>query len=1042
MLEELVDEQAALLRVLTLVARGAALEAVFTGVVEGVGRLLQADFTAITQYELPHAACVLTAWAPSNVRLPVGDRAPLGGGDVITLVYESGRPARVEQRRDVPESSQAPAITAGLRSSVGAPIRFDGDLWGAVIVGWGTAGPPPRGTEFRLTGFTDLLATAIANADVRPGTQTLADQQAALRRVATLVAQGARPDAVFTAVAEEAAGLLPVTSAAMGRFEPDGTVTTVAAWSGGAVAFPVGVHWDPAGNNVTGLVFSTGRPARLDDFSDASGPIGVHARDAGYRSAVGSPITVEGRLWGVMSAASNAPDPLPADTEARLASFTELVAMAIANTESRSSLARLADEQAALRRVAVLVAQQPSPEDVFSAVTAAVGPLLGADLAAMHLYPGDGTALTIAGWSASGPKIPIGTRLPLAGDSVAARVFRTAAAGRVDRYADGEDEGAEIVHELRLRSSVGAPIIVDGALWGALSAATLGAEPLPADAARRIAAFTELVATAVSNAKAREDVHRLAEEQAALRRVATLVAKEPPPEEVFAQVAEEVVNVLGEVDTSLWRDEGDGTATVVAVSGIAVPVGTRLPTEGDDVIATVLREGRPHWIADNSGRAGTIVEHGRALGIKAAIGCPVVVGGRVWGALGAAGARPDQFSQGTERRITQFADLLATAIANAQARGEIERLAEEQAALRRVATLVAQGAAATAVFDSVAAEVKGVLDAGHVLVCRYEAGAELTLLVAHQGGGAQQAAGTRISHEGDCVEELVRRAERSATKESSEGDRGVIAEMTRAAGLRVSVAAPIVVDGRMWGVITAGWGSDSTPPADTEQRMAKFAQLLGTAIANADSRDQLTASRARLVAAGDEARRRVVRDLHDGAQQRLVHSIILLKQAQRALHDNLGTSESLVADALEQAETSNAELRELSHGILPASLTRGGLRVGISSLISRLDVPVEAHVPAQRFAAEIEATAYFMVAEALTNVVKHAHATSAEVKAAVEDGLLYVEVSDDGIGGAVPTGHGLVGMGDRISALGGQLEVESALNAGTRLVAALPLAAA
>jgi signal transduction histidine kinase len=223
------------------------------------------------------------------------------------------------------------------------------------------------------------------------------------------------------------------------------------------------------------------------------------------------------------------------------------------------------------------------------------------------------------------------------------------------------------------------------------------------------------------------------------------------------------------------------------------------------------------------------------------------------------------------------------------------------------------------------------------------------------------------------------------------------------------------------------------------ERMAKFAELLETAIANADSRDQLTASRARLVTAGDEVRRRVVRDLHDGAQQRLVHMIVMLKLAQRAFRENDETAESLVSQALEQAERGNAELRELAHGILPAVLTRGGLRAGVESLLSRLDLPVQMDVPASRFPAAIEASAYFIVAEALTNVVKHAHAKHAEVTASVGDGALCVEVRDDGIGGANPNGHGLLGLGDRATALGGHLQVESPPGGGTFLAATLPL---
>jgi signal transduction histidine kinase len=270
---------------------------------------------------------------------------------------------------------------------------------------------------------------------------------------------------------------------------------------------------------------------------------------------------------------------------------------------------------------------------------------------------------------------------------------------------------------------------------------------------------------------------------------------------------------------------------------------------------------------------------------------------------------------------------------------------------------------------------------------------------------------------------------------------GPIARLVHGLGVRAAVGAPIVVEGRLWGVVIANWQREESPPADTEERMAQFAELLDTAIANADGRDQLTASRARLLTEGDEARRRVVRDLHDGAQQRLVHTVLTLKLAQRALQEEDEEAESLVGEALERAEEANAELRELAHGILPSVLTHGGLRAGVEAVAARLDLVVRVDVPAQRFPEEIEASAYFVMAEALTNVVKHAHAESAHVRAFAQDELLHVEIRDDGIGGADPHGHGLVGMGDRVTALGGGLEIQSPVGGGTLVAATLPLSA-
>ncbi len=203
----------------------------------------------------------------------------------------------------------------------------------------------------------------------------LAEEQAALRRVATLVARGTPPEEVFAAVTEEIGQLLALGFAYLGRFEPDNALTTVAAWGRAADVMPAGTRWILGGKNVSTLVLETGRAVRLDRYADASGPVGDEGRENGFRSAVGTPVIVEGRVWGVIAAASALEETLPTDTEARLASFTELVATAIANAESRAALARLAGEQAALRRVATLVARGAPPEKVFAAVIEEVGQL-------------------------------------------------------------------------------------------------------------------------------------------------------------------------------------------------------------------------------------------------------------------------------------------------------------------------------------------------------------------------------------------------------------------------------------------------------------------------------------------------------------------------------------------------------------------------------------------------------------------------------------------------------------------------------------------
>jgi signal transduction histidine kinase len=577
-------------------------------------------------------------------------------------------------------------------------------------------------------------------------------------------------------------------------------------------------------------------------------------------------------------------------------------------------------------------------------------------------------------------------------------------------------------------------------------AASLDAGSLPADIHHRLEQFTELVGTAIANSEAQVELARLADEQAALRRVATLVAEEAPAAEVFTRVGEEVAGVLGpHVESAILRYEPDETAIVLHGSSEPVPggivVGERLALDGGSVSARVYRERRPVRVDDYSTADGAIADHASKHAISTAIGCPILVRGRVWGCMVVAHRGAEPFPLDTEQRVAQFTELVATALANAEARAELQRLADEQAALRRVATLVAKAAAPTELFDAVIVEVDQLLGGAQVGMVRSDSPDECTVVAYRGHDPSILPVGTRLPLAGDSVTSRVLRSGRSARMNLHEEGHGVIADIARRASVWITVGAPITVEDRIWGVITASWDDQDRAPADAEERLVKFAELLDAAIANADSRDQLTASRARVLTAGDDARRRVVRDLHDGAQQRLVHTVITLKLAQGALSDDDGErTQSLLADALAQAEQSNAELRELSHGILPASLTHGGLEAAVDAVVSRLALPVDAAITSSRLPPEIEASAYFVIAEALTNVVKHARAARASVSAAVAaDGSLRIEVRDDGSGGADPEGHGLLGVGDRVAALGGRLRIDSPPGGGTVLVAELPV---
>jgi signal transduction histidine kinase/PAS domain-containing protein len=373
-------------------------------------------------------------------------------------------------------------------------------------------------------------------------------------------------------------------------------------------------------------------------------------------------------------------------------------------------------------------------------------------------------------------------------------------------------------------------------------------------------------------------------------------------------------------------------------------------------------------------------------------------------------------------------------------RDELRRLAEEQAALRRVATLVARGVSSGEIFETVTREV-GLLFGGDMArMERYGSDHTVTGVAGwSRSADRKLAVGTRLALEGLNIAALVQQTMRPARVDSFAGASGPIAEETRALGIRASIGCPIVVEDRLWGVIAVSTRGDATFPRGAESRIGEFTELVATAIANADSRGELLASRARVLAAADDARRQVVRDLHDGAQQRLVHTIITLKLAQQAQRQDEGTADALVAEGLRHAETANAELRELAHGLHPSALAVGGLAAGIEALVSRTAVPVRVDVSLERLAPEIEASAYFVVAEALTNVAKHSHAQSAEVKVWIDGGALHLEVRDNGIGGAHAAGTGLIGLADRLAALGGRLRIESPPNSGTLVAATLPL---
>ena len=704
----------------------------------------------------------------------------------------------------------------------------------------------------------------------------------------------------------------------------------------------------------------------------------------------------------------------------------------------------LADEQAALRRVATLVGRQPSPAEVFAAVTEEAGKLLALDSAHLIVYERDQTATVAASWNLRGPQIPVGTRVPVEGDNIIGRVLRTQQSARIDDYASATGLVAENVRSLGIRAAVGVPVLVGGRVWGIMAVGSSRPEPLPPETEMRIGAFTELVATAIANTEARSELEQVAAEQAALGRVATLVAEAVPPGDVFTAVAAEVGGLFGVPLVGLFRYDGEGVATVIAGTGkISSYLGRRWPCPADDpgLVTRVQRTGRPLRIDDYRQIRSGISESAREFGIGKAAGVPVLVNGRVWGAvMVAAGHERPPLPADTLDRLTVFTELMATAIANSDARTEIERLAQEQAALRRVATLVAQGADTEEVFAAVAREVSAVMHLPFAAVQRYkDDGETVTMIAAWSDRAHPFQPGTRWPYHGSGLAARVRQTGRAGRVDDYSPRRGAFTAKAREAGLYIVAGAPIIVDGAVWGLMTIG-STDGLLPNHAEDRLAEFTELLGTAIANTQSRTELSASRARIVAAADETRRRLERDLHDGIQQRLV-SLALKAQTIEMMTpqrvDKVRGELSLLADGL---GTALDELRELSHGIHPAILSEAGLGPALEALARRSAVPVELDLNlGSRLGEHIEAAGYYIASEAITNVAKHAQASVIDMRVNGCDGALTLSVSDDGIGGADPSGgSGIIGLKDRVEALGGTISLLSPPGHGTTLRVQLP----
>jgi GAF domain-containing protein len=620
---------------------------------------------------------------------------------------------------------------------------------------------------------------------------------------------------------------------------------------------------------------------------------------------------VEGRLWGVLTV-HDLRRTLPPATEERVGKFTELVATAIANAESRGELAaseararELAEEQAALRRVATVVARAAASEEVFSTVAREVASVLNVPGVIVQRYEADGTVLTLgeafdSDLAGAERFFGVGTRMPRDPGSLAAQVFETHRAVRIDDFSTLQGTIGDLARAAGPGSGCAGPIVVDGELWGKMCVSSRTGTVLPVGTENRLHDFIELVATAIANYEARGDLaasearaRELAEEQSALRRVATLVARAPASEHFFSAVAREVASVLNVPGVLVARFEADGAVDTVGAAydsdlsraGAFLGVGTRMPPDPGSLAEQVFCTHLAARVDDYSTLPGSIGDAARAAGLGSGCAGPIVVNGDLWGQLAVFSRAGTVLPVGMENRLHDFIELVATAIANYEGRADLaasearaRELASEQAALRRVATLVAQGASPDELFSAVAREVAGIIDIPAVGIHRYEADGTFTIL-GIVGDTGSFTIGSRWPVEDDGIAGMIRATGRPSRKDNYAGMPGPIGDAKRDDWMLSTVGVPIVVEGSIWGCLVAGAMFGRPIPAGTEERLARFTELVATAVSNATTRTELLTSRARLVSAADETRRRLERDLHDGIQQWLVALALRARRA-------------------------------------------------------------------------------------------------------------------------------------------------------------------
>jgi PAS domain S-box-containing protein len=513
-LERVVAEQQALRRTATLVASGAPPTEVFAAITTSASELFEVPFASLMRYGPDETATMVGGCAACSGFVGQAWTVPVDDPGIVRTVVASRRPARIEDHSRVHGPLGEAARSLGIGSVVGVPVIVDGSVWGVLAVGAAEDGPSlPADASDRLVGFTELVTTTVMNAEAREEVRSLLNEQETLRRLATLIAQGASADAVFVAVCDEAVELLDAEQSAVVRLEVDEPVLVTVGLSAGLQDVTIGMRSSLGDWPTSSAVCGTGRTARLEVSADevtGAGLIADMVRAKGFLSTVSAPILLEGRVWGVMTV-SDSRRALAPDTERRIENFTELIATAIANAQSRAGLAaseararELAKEQAALRRVATRVAQGASPDELFSAVAEEVAGIIDIPVVGVNRYEADGTFTTLG--IAGETHLTAGSRWPVEDEGIAGMILATGRPARRDDYSTMPGRLGEALRRDEMVSTVGVPIVVEGSIWGFMVAAAKPGRPIPSDIEKRLVRFTELVATAVSNATTRTDL--------------------------------------------------------------------------------------------------------------------------------------------------------------------------------------------------------------------------------------------------------------------------------------------------------------------------------------------------------------------------------------------------------------------------------------------------------------------------------------------------------------------------------------------------------